>query len=413
MSNPSEPTPQPKSPAKNIFRIIKGIVTSPYGVAAIASLSFHAVLFAAIPRFSSASFAAFTEEEGPNEPRTVPLVTLSSAEQGRLPNFNRPQPSTAIANITPNTPPRPSINALPNASTFNRSSSIFNRSNNRLSTPSFTPPSQLRRNNIFRNPYTTNSPSLSIRNTPSRSDRSSNDRTTVIPDNIPQPPAGFFGTDSTNDDTLARQLELERQLAEEQAANAEGIPEPPNQEPAEGLPELPDESELPPDGTENTEELAANLEPTDEPSRLERLMAKFQYDAVNTSDDEVAANYEAWQAQQPEDDNELPVETAETGELLLETDFGLCTQTPPNNGEIGVLVAPNGTPSAPTVLRSTGYDHLNQAALETLMSSDFPETEGPVRYPFEIVVNYDSETCTNPEEILETVRNSEETDTAE
>ena len=95
--------------------------------------------------------------------------------------------------------------------------------------------------------------------------------------------------------------------------------------------------------------------------------------------------------------------------MALEAAFNLCAQTPPNNGEIGVLVAPDGTPSNPTVLRSTGYDYLNQVAIDTLMNSEFPETDNPVRYPFEISVSYDAETCRSAEEILETVRNNPET----
>lgn len=389
MSNPSELSPQHPSPAKNILSTLKRILTSSYGVAAIASLSFHAVLFAAIPRFSSVSFAAFDEEEVSSEPRTVPLVTLSPADQGRLPDFNRPQ-LPSIPNVS--SPPRPTLNNLPNASTFNRSN-IFNRSNSRLTTPSLTAPSRLSRNRPFRNPYIP-SPNLSIRNTPSRSDRSSDRRTAVI-DDIPKPPPSVAGDLNTDDDTLARQLELERQLDIEQTG-----------ENPEGLPELPEESDLSTTEDENTE-VAANVEPTAEPSRLERLTAKFKYDDTDTTPEEVDANYTAWIAQ-PDEEREVIIETADLGELPLDANFSLCTQIPPTNGEVGILVAPDGTPSEPTVLRSTGYDYLNQLALDTLMNSEFPETESTVRYPFEVIVNYDAESCRSADELIETVRKTAE-----
>ncbi len=396
MPKSSELSSQRSSIATTIVGKITAILTGPYSVAAIASLSFHAVLFTAIPRFSSVSFAAFSEEDGLSAPRTVPLVTLSAADQARLPDFSPPQ----LPSIPDIRTPRPSVNNLPNASIFNRSS-IFDRSNSRLTTPSSKPPNRLSRNRPFRNPYTT-PPSLSIRNTPSRSEQSSDRRTAVITD-IPQPPPSVIN--DTSEDTLARELELEQQLA---AADAEQTDVP------EGLPELPEASDLPADDAQDGEnlEIAANTELTPEPSRLERLTAKFKYDPTNTTVEEVEANYQAWQVQ-PDEDSEGTIETAEIGELTIDAEFNLCAQTPPINGEIGVLVAPDGTPSKPTVLRSTGYDYLNQAALDTLMSSEFPETENIVRYPFELVVNYDDENCRSAEEIFETVRNNPETPVSE
>ena len=72
-----------------------------------------------------------------------------------------------------------------------------------------------------------------------------------------------------------------------------------------------------------------------------------------------------------------------------------------------MLVAPDGVSDEPTVLRSTGYEYLNQAALDTVVGAEFPETEAPVRYTFAIVVGYDAETCKRAEDILETVQTPE------
>ena len=395
MPKSPELSPKTSSSNKNLLHKLKGLITSPYGVAAIASLSFHGALFLAVPRFSSASFAAFSEEATETEARTVPLVTISAAEQERLPDFNQPQ-LPSIPNL--NSPP-PSINNLPNASTFNRPN-IFNRPGSSLTTPSLGSPNNLSRNRPFRNPYIPR-PNLSIRNTPSRSARSSDRRTATIT-NIPKPPPSIIRGAEIDEDTLNRQLEIERQ--QEAAEQAE-------QTQPEGLPELPEQPES--SGEEETApedtEVAANPETADQPTQLERLQAKFNYDATDTTPEEVEANYKEWEAQ-TEDESDGAVETADT---LLELSFDagrLCAQNPPTNGEMGILVAPDGTPSDPTILRSTGYGYLNQAAAEALINTEFPETEQSVRYPVEIIVNYDDEACKSAEEILETVQNTEQSE---
>ncbi|EKV02105.1 Gram-negative bacterial tonB protein [Leptolyngbya sp. PCC 7375] len=399
MSNSPELSPQRPSLVKTTLRKVKELVTSPYGVAAIASLSFHGVLFAAMPRFSSASFAAFSEEEVADAaPRTVPLVTLSPAEQGRLPDFNRSR-LPAIPDINS----RPSINNLPNASSLNRSNiftrpNIFNRSSsNRTTNPSLSSPNTLRRNRPFQNPYIPR-PNISIRDTPTQSGQSRDRKTTTI--TIPAPPPSVVPEIDTDQDTLARELELEQQQAEQAAAE--------QTEANEGLPDLPEQSdqEATSEDTENTE-VAANPEPTDQPTQLERLQAKFNYDAESTTPEEVEDNYKAWEAN-TDSAIDGAVETAEIGALNLDASFNLCAQNPPTNGEVGILVAPDGTPSNPTVLRSTGYDYLNQVAIDTLMDSEFPATEQATRYPFELIVNYDAEACRSTEELLEIVRNDEQ-----
>ena len=400
MSNQSELDSKRSSLANTALRKIREVLTSPYGVAAIASLSFHGILFAAMPRFSSASFAAFSEDGAAGEPRTVPLVTLSPAEQGRLPDFNRPQ-LPAIPDIGSRPP---TIDNLPNASTLNRSNipNIFNRSNSQITTPPFSRPNLLSRNRPFRNPYIPR-PDLSIRNTPSRSEQSSDRRTAAIT-NIPAPPPTAVGNPETNPEQSAGNLEPDQQ----QPPTAE-IPEVPA-----GLPELPEQAEQPPETEGETPEIAAISESDDQPSRLERLQAKFNYDPSNTTPEEVEANYEAWITLPEEEETpELTIATAELGELTLDASYNLCAANPPMNGAIGVLVAPDGIPSDPTVLRSTGYEYLNQAAIETLMNSEFPETETAVRYPFEVIVNYDAESCRSAEEILETVRNTQQNTAAE
>ncbi|MEM9266764.1 MAG: hypothetical protein AAGA46_14685 [Cyanobacteria bacterium P01_F01_bin.13] len=390
MSNlPKSSSPRP-SVVVLLLRQLKQLLTSSYGIAAIASLSFHGVLFAAIPRFSSVSFAAFSDETVDSEPRTVPLVTLSPEDQGRLPNFNRPK-LPEIPNVASNRSST-SIRNLPSADVLRRTPTpnIFERysSSSRIPTPSV---SSINRNRPFRNPYSIPRPNLSITNTPSKSDQSSARRTTVI-DDIPAPPAVASELDTDRDAALDETL-VEETLEQRQS------------EVPESLPELPEQSEQA-SATENPEEVAANPETERQLTQLERLQAKFKYNADNTTDEEADANYEAWVAP-PEGEEETTVEIAEVSELRVDSGLNLCVENPPTNGKVGILVTPDGTSSAPAILRSTGYDYLNEVAVQALIETEFPETEIPVRYPFDVIVDYDTATCQSGKELLETVQSPE------
>ncbi|MEL6232135.1 MAG: hypothetical protein AAFR24_19695 [Cyanobacteria bacterium J06627_3] len=401
MSTPPKLSSPSPAAANKMLHQLKTLLTSPYGVAAIASLSFHGVMFAAAPRFSSASFAAFSDENLSGETRTVPLVTLSPAEQGRLPNFTRP----SLPPI-PNSSATTSLRTLPSASTLTRPSSpltrsnIFDRYTNRTNIS--------RGSRRFNNPY-----NLPTTNPPSRSARSSDRRTTIVGD-IPAPPRDIGQNLESDPDTLEP----------ERGAEAEA---------PTGLPELPPQSEnvLGTEGpetegpetespeTENSE-VAINAEESGELTQLERLQAKFKHDPEGTSEEDATLNYTAWLASSFEEDSETPGETSgeDTGETPSEiptADVGavevaalnLCVATPPNDGLVGILVAPDGTPNESVVLRSTGYEYLNQAAVDTLLEeSDFPETETAVRYPFEVLVSYDAETCQTSEEIIDTAQDA-------
>lgn len=372
-----------------LLQRFKLLLTSPYGVAAIASLSFHGVLFAAVPWFSSASFAAFGGEDGADESRTVPLVTLSPGEQGRLPNFNRPQ-LPSVPELPLNTTRNSTIiRNLPSASTLTPRSNIFNRysSSSRNRT---TPPAATRRRQPFNNPY-----SIAIKNTPSRSEQSNQRRDTPVV--VPPPPP---------ENTLETELEIEKRQAEAAARAAAATPE--QTEAPEGLPDLPDESSevL---GSDNGE-VAANSEIAAEPTQLERLQAKFKYDAANTHPDDAEANYQQWVAVDgaAEAAAEPTIDIAERGVLEIDSGLSLCVNNPPNDGVVGILVGPDGVPNEPTVIRSTGYDFLNQAALDAIVASEFPEAEMAVRYPFDVVVNYDDADCQSSEDLLNSVQNTEQ-----
>ncbi|MEA5463652.1 hypothetical protein [Leptothoe sp. PORK10 BA2] len=396
--------------ANSILQLLKRLITSSYGVAAIASLSFHGAMFAAAPRFFSASFAAFGDDGGTAEERTVPLVTLSPAEQGRLPNFNLPSvppipnfPSVTSSGSLPNA----TSLTLPGASAFNRSSNsnLFDRNGNRTNRSSV---GSLNNRRLFNNPHR-----LATTNPPSRSGQSSNGRTARIR-NIPPPPGDIGQRTERN---LEAELEVERRAAAAAAARAEAEAAAAD---APGLEPLPDQSEggaetgaeREPSGS-GSEDIASNGATADgELTALERLQAKFKYDPADTSTEEANASYTAWltpsaDESEPTDEDEPEAEiptAAEAGVIELES-LNLCVEKPPQNGLVGVQVAPDGTPDEPIIFLSTGYDYLNQAALDQLSQAEFPATETPVRYPFEVKVSYDAETCQSSADIINTAQN--------
>ncbi|MEO0867286.1 MAG: hypothetical protein AAFY17_02335 [Cyanobacteria bacterium J06642_11] len=404
MTNILEQSSQKLSPVNKALDFIKKMLTSPYGVAAIASLSFHGVLFAAVPRFSSVSFAAFNDD-GSDEPRTVPLVTLSAAEQGRLPNFNPPQLSS-IPDITSATSPR-SLPTLRTPPVFNRSSG-----NSRLSTPSRVGSSsrynsnnrtisrsRLNSTNIYQNPYIPRP-----RNIPNRSTQSNERYNTPV--EVPTSLNSSADTELTADETLKKQQQIEDQQAADQAAIAAANDgESDGLEPLDPLPEdwEPGDGE---NSGEEGEDVAVNTAPEEQLSTRERLQAKFQYDETNTTPEEVEQNYTAW-VSNADETSEVSIETVELSELPVPSGFSLCVANPPTDGEVGILVSPNGTPGEPVVLRSTGYDHINQLALDMVRNGEYPQAEAPIRYPFSVKVDYDADNCSQGEQILETAQTEE------
>ncbi|MEM7064738.1 MAG: hypothetical protein AAF572_16465 [Cyanobacteria bacterium P01_B01_bin.77] len=371
---------------------LKSVLTTPYAIAAFVSIGFHVVVLAAVARSSSAAFAAFGEDGTGSETRTVPLVTLSPAEQGRLPNFNQPQLSS-IPDITASTP----LRNLPNSTLFNPPSG------SRLRPPSSGSSSLFNRNRPFNNPYIPR-PNLSIRNTPSRSSQSSERRSTPIT-NIPVPPS-LNERGLSEEEIKKRQLEIEQQQEAAAAAEQEAANTP---EPASELPNLPDGPIA--EDTEDVDDnaVAANPEAEIQMSRLEELQASsgLNYNETKTNPETIEENYTLWETETPLEEDVALQTTEETEPVSVGEGLNLlCNQAEPQNGEIGVLVAPDGTPINADILLSTGYAALNQAALdEGFNGRAYAETETATRYRIGITVNYDHEaTCTNAAEILESAQ---------
>ncbi|NEP58495.1 MAG: hypothetical protein F6K31_16010 [Symploca sp. SIO2G7] len=392
MSNNRGSTPQPISPAQAAMRQLKGILLSPYGIAAISSLSFHVVLFAAVPRFTSASFAAFSDEGAGSEFRTVPLVTLSAADQERLPNFDRSQ-LTDIPDITANS----SLRRLPNSTLLDRTniglSSLSNRSRYQSNR---TRPNYSRR-------HVANLPSREI---PNRSDQESkaSSETIAIPE-APPTPSNIRET-IIDEETLRKQQELEAQQAAEQEAadnSQTAVSEPPELSDEAGESNNPDQGDT----------VAAAAEPETRLTRLEQLKAGAGLSSSDANTDPVQIDeyYALWESE-TEIEGDVVIKTSEeTDSVNVGRGLNLlCQQKKPQSGEIGILVTPDGTLLDAVVLLSTGYSELDRAALEQVIKqsggedSAYPATEKATRYRIAITVDYDHETtCTDGQDLLESV----------
>ena len=306
-----------------------------------------------------------------------------------MPNFNRPQ-LTDIPDITASTP----LNRLPNPTLLDRAnagrSSLLDR--NRIN----------RNRSDYSRRFTTD---FRTRNTPTRSNQAKpeNSEAVSIP---PPPPANDFRETVTDEETLRKQQELEEQQAAAAAAENEGNQDGP------GLPPLPDEeseeaTEL--EEGDNQEIAAASETPL---SRLEELQAGagLSHDDSQTNVDALEESYARWESE-TEVEGDVAIKTAEeTDSVVVGEGLNLlCRQPAPQAGEIGVLVGPDGTPLDASVLLSTGYSALNQAALERGFNERaYPETEQATRYRIAVTVDYDHEgSCTSAQELVESARSSE------
>ena len=111
------------------------------------------------------------------------------------------------------------------------------------------------------------------------------------------------------------------------------------------------------------------------------------------------------------DDLGLPEDALNATELAdfepeVEYPLAICLPLPPKDAKWGVVVQPDGSLSRdPVPLRSTGYQHFNDRALELVKNYDFPEADAPQIYVVIVPVDYNPTNCTP----LETFESAEPT----
>ncbi|MEM8806197.1 MAG: hypothetical protein AAGF01_09235 [Cyanobacteria bacterium P01_G01_bin.38] len=391
---------------------------APYGIAVLASVGVHGVLFAFGPN-NQMSLASFGDPSGPDEERTVPLVQLSPAEQSRLPNFSRSRlPNTfSTAGRLPTPSSLPPIARTPSQSSLGRRTQPPTP---RTTTRRPVPRSGWTAYSSPTTPYVPGPLSLPILPTPAQSRGSTS--------STPQRNNSMLGAtrpDSnpeqlTDEEKLRRQLELEAEDAANQAAApAEDIEASPSAEATEatepteaekiaaslgasgqgGPPVEGAEVETADSETTETEVAAAS---TEEQSRLEQLRAQFSFNPEGTSADAAEVARGAWLTQAEAQAGEADLQVVDSASIPIDYTPRICDEAP-TDGLIGVVVAPDGSlVGDPQILKSTGYAGLNNGAVGAVLNTPFEPSDSAIAYEFSVEVNYSTENCVDPGQVLQT-----------
>ncbi|MEM1240342.1 MAG: hypothetical protein AAGI45_10925 [Cyanobacteria bacterium P01_H01_bin.26] len=182
-----------------------------------------------------------------------------------------------------------------------------------------------------------------------------------------------------------------------------------------GLPALPDSSE--PSGAAPPEESTPQAAPTltalkdgagsqTVPDLLKVFLARLRYGWLEARDVAAMEAKQAWLAdleEQPEIQVSAPEELAQPLSISypLMVDYNgpreirSCLNPSPMAGLIGVVVDTNGAiATEPTLLRSSGYDFLNDVALDRIKDySEFPTGGSQKAYMVPVEIDYSEETC--------------------
>ena len=156
------------------------------------------------------------------------------------------------------------------------------------------------------------------------------------------------------------------------------------------------------------------------PDSLKLLMNRWAialtYDPKRTSDRSAKAAKEKWtdtinaqagsssivslEPEQVEDFAKLsyPIESSQKQQ---EQSFRVCLAQPPSPAAVGILFDSQGEiVGEPEVIRSTGYDALNDEIVAIVKASkNLPETRSSKAFVFEVAVDYNKQTCTSLAEL--------------
>ncbi len=97
-----------------------------------------------------------------------------------------------------------------------------------------------------------------------------------------------------------------------------------------------------------------------------------------------------------------PIESPKQADMKARS-LSLCLEKEPHSAEVGVLFDAQGNVAdKPALIRSTGYDALNNEIIATVLDyKDFPPNRNSKAYLLEFEINYNAETCVSLEELKE------------
>ena len=357
------------------------------------SIGAHGALLAFGPQ-TNFSFAALSQaaQKTKAEETIVPILELSAAEQGRLPDFAQPRRPPSLTGL--------SSLALPPGIPFNPNSTF-----KRVNPSSQSMPSALGRTSLGGKlgPLNTTIPSTlpldlfrnsGVRSLPTpQPSASSNvppstyEPLPQLPSSVDSPPSTINGNDPISEVEPTDTLTTAQALEGLQAAGSNPNPNRTIENPFT----------TPPDNE------AGQTVEIEEPESISMAPAQGDgsqivedsngYNDALTSEEAVEKRRTEWYESTAKDKETVAQSTAEIG---IDSGFKACREISPIDGIIGVLVNPDGTQESVTVLRSTGYDVLNRLALSTLEYEDFGQPEVPTQYEVEVKVNYQPQGCVEP-----------------
>jgi hypothetical protein len=354
----------------------------PQWVAAIVSLGFHGVLFAAGPSFSSLQEAATLGGATDEAARRVPLIELTAEEQSRLPDFSSsayslvPGSNDDLFSLFP--PSGESFDSLP-----------LNPGGGFSAVPDVP---------MVRPPL--GSSSLSISPFPSALGRSP----VVIPSPRSRRPLPNSPLRPEDGSVLPPPPNVDGESASTPTGNGANRPSDPT---AADL-AMGDANQADNDNPNDSAPLdARNGETPAETTRSQDLIARVEYNAERTTEAEAEAAKTAWVDAVEERLGQPTIAVNDPLTVEVPYDLRICLNPQPADGLLGLVALPgeeaNTIDLSTTVLKSTGYPFLNQAAQQTLQTQ-IAEAEVSLDigalYQAVVKVSYNPDTCIDRNALL-------------
>ena len=345
----------------------------PSWLAGIISVGIHGGLFVASPTFSGLNFRAMAEPENlPEEQRKVPVIELTPAEQQRLPDFSQSFYSfESFGSLEPADPLNPLAlgENIASSEVEKDASPPLTSGLSTYNLPIHSPPLQ-----SWLPPPTISLPPPAT--TPS------------VTAEVPEDEVNPAETES----------EEGSDLSEPGQEEASGVPaettttEEPSADDLATLPGNPTTEDSPP--PENLEEFLARARDEGEELSPEEHPQAFTYNEIGTTEEEFNERFEAWFLDNKATTGGQQIALFEPIQLPISYEPQYCLQEVPHDGVIGALVNSEGTLlETPELLKSTGYLFLDFEAIESLKAQDFSSVKRLSAFQFQVVVDYDPETC--------------------
>ncbi|MFE4108162.1 hypothetical protein [Almyronema epifaneia] len=132
-------------------------------------------------------------------------------------------------------------------------------------------------------------------------------------------------------------------------------------------------------------------------SYIDYLSRAYTYNPRNTTPAEATANLAAWTAQLSATAATADLAPPISSQVTLAYPLKVCLHEAPQSAKVGALVAANGNLiDLPVLLKSTGYEGLNEKAIAAIQAQSFEQTERSQTYVYDVTIDYDAARCFQP-----------------